>query len=91
VDIIYLVWIVYRDEIWLAYLGTSWRIGLHLDSKYRRLVLPLTYLENHLYSLYNPQLTYGGSFIGQYLQEIIYLDLDEVRPTLELLPLSGLR
>ena len=40
---------------------------------------PLTYLENHLYSLYNPQLTYAGSFIVQYLQQLIYLDVDEAR------------
>jgi hypothetical protein len=38
---------------------------------------PLTYLENHFYSLYNPQFTYAGSFIGRYLQELIYLDVDE--------------
>jgi len=38
---------------------------------------PLTYLENHLYRLYNPQLAYAGSFIGQYLQKLIYLDVDE--------------
>ena len=40
-------------------------------------ICPLTYLENYLYSLYNRQLAYAGSFIGQYLQKLIYLDLDE--------------
>jgi len=38
---------------------------------------PLTYLENYLYSLYNPRLTYPGSFVGQSLQKLIYLDVDE--------------
>jgi hypothetical protein len=39
---------------------------------------PLTYLENHLYSLYNPRFAYSGSFIARYLQKLIYLDVDEV-------------
>ncbi|MBL7174902.1 MAG: DUF2784 domain-containing protein [Desulfobacteraceae bacterium] len=36
---------------------------------------PLTYLENYLYALNDPRSAYTGSFIINYLQHIIYLDL----------------
>lgn len=39
---------------------------------------PLTHLENYLHRLYDPQFLYGGSFITNYLQKLIYLELDEV-------------
>ena len=39
---------------------------------------PLTHLENYLYTLYNPQLSCGGSFITNNLQKLIYLELDEI-------------
>jgi hypothetical protein len=36
---------------------------------------PLTYLENYLYTLHDSRSTYTGSFIINYLQHIVYLDL----------------
>ncbi len=39
---------------------------------------PLTHLENYLYTLCNPQFSYGGSFITNNLQKLIYLELDEI-------------
>ena len=38
---------------------------------------PLTYLENHFQGLYDPQLTYTGSFIISRLERVIYVDLQE--------------
>jgi hypothetical protein len=36
---------------------------------------PLTYLELWLRSKHSPALTYGGSFIIHYVEEIVYIDL----------------
>jgi Protein of Unknown function (DUF2784) len=66
--------IKYRRLIWVHLGGLVFTLILNIGGWF----CPLTYLENHLYSLYIPQLTYAGSFIGQYLQKLIYLDVDEV-------------
>jgi hypothetical protein len=76
-DPIHLFRVVPRDKIRTAYLGASRGLVFTLILNIGGWFCPLTYLENHLYSLYNSQLTYAGSFIGQYLQKLIYLDVDE--------------
>jgi len=63
----------YAQLIWVHLGGLVFTLILNIGGWF----CPLTYLENHLYTLYNPQLTYSGSFIGQYLQKLIYLDVDE--------------
>ena len=68
-----LVGINYGRLIWVHLGGLIFTLILNIGGWF----CPLTYLENHLYSLNNPQLTYAGSFIGQYLQKLIYLDVDE--------------
>ena len=65
--------IKYGRFIWVHLGGLAFTLILNIGGWY----CPLTYLENHLYGLYNPQLTYAGSCIGQYLQRLIYLDVDE--------------
>jgi len=65
--------IKYGRLIWVHLGGLVFTLILNIGGWF----CPLTYLENHLYGLYNPQLSYAGSFIGQYLQRLIYLDLDE--------------
>jgi hypothetical protein len=64
----------YGRLIWVHLGGLVFTLILNIGGWF----CPLTYLENHLYGLYNHQLTYGGSFVGQYLQKLIYLDVDEV-------------
>jgi hypothetical protein len=68
-----LVGIKFRRLIWVHLGGLVFTLVLNIEGWF----CPLTYLENHLYSLYSPQLTYAGSFIGQYLQKLIYLDVEE--------------
>ncbi len=67
------VGIKYGRLIWVHLGGLVFTLILNIGGWF----CPLTHLENHLYSLYNPQLTYAGSFIGQYLQKLIYLDVNE--------------
>lgn len=57
---------------------------LHLASLGLALVInlagwycPLTYLENWLRSLHDPDLTYSGSFIVHWLEKIVYPALEE--------------
>ena len=38
---------------------------------------PLTYLENYLHTLYDANTTYAGSFIRNYVEQLIYLRLPE--------------
>jgi hypothetical protein len=64
----------YGRLIWVHLGGLVFTLILNIGGWF----CPLTYLENHLYSLFNRELTYGGSFVGQYLQKLIYLDVDEV-------------
>jgi hypothetical protein len=84
VIILHLLWILFI--LFGLFIGIKYGrlIWVHLGGLVFTLILniggcfcPLTYLENHLYSLYNPQLAYAGSFIGQNLQKLIYLDVDE--------------
>jgi len=84
VIILHFLWILFI--LFGLFIGAryGWLIWGHLGGLVFTLILniggwfcPLTYLENYLYSLYNPQFTYAGSFIGQYLQKLIYLDVDE--------------
>jgi hypothetical protein len=63
----------YSRIIWVHLGGLAYTLILNIGGWF----CPLTYLENHLYSLSSPQLTYSGSFIGQYLQKLIYLNVDE--------------
>ena len=65
--------IKYGQLIWVHLGGLVFTLILNIGGWF----CPLTHLENHLYNLYNPQLAYAGSFIGQNLQKLIYLDLDE--------------
>ncbi|NVM22511.1 MAG: DUF2784 domain-containing protein [Desulfobacterales bacterium] len=53
--------------------GLAFTLVLNLGGWY----CPLTHLENVLYGLSDPQLTYTGSFIANCLQKLIYLDLKE--------------
>ena len=85
VIILHFLWILFI--LFGLFIGVKYGrlIWVHLGGLVFTLILniggwfcPLTYLENHLYGLYNSQLAYGGSFVGQYLQKLIYLDLDEV-------------
>ena len=68
-----LIGIKYGRLIWVHLGGLIFTLILNIGGWF----CPLTYLENYLYSLYNPRLTYPGSFIGQSLQKLIYLDVDE--------------
>jgi hypothetical protein len=68
-----LIGIKYGRLIWVHLGGLLFTLILNIGGWF----CPLTYLENYLYSLYNPRLTYPGSFIGQSLQKLIYLDVDE--------------
>lgn len=63
----------YGRLIWVHLGGLVFTLLLNIAGWF----CPLTYLENYLYSLYNPQLAYAGSFIGEYLQKLIYLDVAE--------------
>jgi hypothetical protein len=65
--------IKYARLIWVHLGGLVFTLILNIGGWF----CPLTYLENYLYSLYNPRLTYPGSFIGQSLQKLIYLDVEE--------------
>ena len=84
VIILHFLWILFILFGLLIGIKYGRLIPLHLGGLVFTLILniggwfcPLTYLENYLYGLYNPRLTYPGSFIGQYLQELIYLDIEE--------------
>jgi len=81
---LHFLWVLFILFGLLIGIKYGWLIGVHLAGLVFTLALniagwfcPLTYLENYLYSLYNPQLPYARSFIGQYLQKLIYLDVDE--------------
>ena len=84
VMILHFMWILFILFGFFIVIKYRALLGLHLGGLVFTLVLniggwlcPLTYLENYLYSLYNPGLIYSGSFIGRHLQQIIYLDVDE--------------
>ena len=84
VIILHFLWILFI--LFGLFIGMKYArlIWVHLGGLVFTLILnvggwfcPLTYLENHLYRLYNPQLTYAESFIGQYLEKLIYLNVNE--------------
>jgi len=85
VIIIHFLWIIFILFGFLVSLRFYRVSSVHVAGLVFTLVLnlggwycPLTYLENYLYTLYNPQLPYGGSFITNNLQKLIYLELDEI-------------
>ncbi|MCP4667308.1 MAG: DUF2784 domain-containing protein [Deltaproteobacteria bacterium] len=64
-----------RSKIaWVHLGGLLFSLVLNLFGWY----CPLTHLENYLNSLYPGSLTYGGSFIAHYLEQIVYPDLPEI-------------
>jgi hypothetical protein len=85
VILIHFLWIVFILFGFLAGLKFYKVSFVHVPGLVFTLVLnlggwycPLTHLENYLYTFYNPQLPYGGSFITNNLQKLIYLELDEI-------------
>ena len=80
--LLWIIFIIFGILLALKYFKISF---IHMAGLVFTLVLnlggwycPLTYLENYLHGLYDPQLPYAGSFITKNLQKLIYLDLDEV-------------
>jgi hypothetical protein len=80
--LLWIIFILFGFLVALKYFRVSY---IHMAGLVFTLVLnlggwycPLTYLENYLHSLYDPQLHYAGSFITKNLQKVIYLELDEV-------------
>ena len=70
----FLVALKYVKISFIHIAGLAFTLVLNLGGWY----CPLTHLENYLHGLYDPQLLYGGSFITNNLQRLIYLTLDEV-------------
>lgn len=82
VHFLWLVFILFGFLVALKYVKISF---IHIAGLAFTLVLnlggwycPLTYVENYVHGLYDPQLTYAGSFITNNLQKLIYWELDEV-------------
>ncbi len=80
--LLWIIFILFGFLLALKYFKVSF---IHMAGLVFTLVLnlggwycPLTHVENYLHGLYDPQLLYGGSFITNNLQKVIYLDLDEV-------------
>jgi hypothetical protein len=80
--LLWIIFILFGFLVALKYFRVSF---VHMAGLVFTLVLnlggwycPLTYLENYLHSLYDPQLHYAGPFITNNLQKLIYLELDEV-------------
>ena len=85
VILLHLLWIIfilfgffvalkYYKIFFIHIAGLIFTLVLNLGGWY----CPLTYLENYLHGLYDPQLPYSDSFITNNLQKLIYLELDEV-------------
>jgi len=70
----FLVALRYVKVSFIHMAGLAFTLVLNLGGWY----CPLTYLENYLHGLSDTQLLYGGSFITNNLQKLIYLKLDEV-------------
>lgn len=70
----FLVALKYLRVSFIHIAGLVFTLVLNLEGWY----CPLTYLENYLHGLYDPQLPYADSFITNNLQKLIYLELDEV-------------
>lgn len=80
--LLWILFILFGFLVALKYLRVSF---IHIAGLVITLVLnlggwycPLTYLENYLQGLYDPQLPHADSFITNNLQKLIYLELDEV-------------
>ena len=80
--IVHFIWILFLIFGFMFALTRSKIALLHMAGLLFTLILnlvgwycPLTYLENYLYALNDPISTYRGSFIINYLQHIVYLDL----------------
>ncbi len=80
--LLWIIFILFGFLVALKYFKVSF---IHMAGLVFTLVLnlggwycPLTHLENYLHGLCDPQLLYGGSFITNNLQRLIYLKLDEV-------------
>ena len=80
--LLWIIFIIFGLLLALKYFKISF---IHMAGLVFTLVLnlggwycPLTYLENYLYGFIDPQLPYVDSFITRNLQQLIYLDLDEV-------------
>ncbi len=80
--LLWIIFILFGFLVALKYFKVSF---IHIAGLVFTLVLnlggwycPLTHLENYLHGLCDPQLLYGGSFITNNLQKLIYLKLDEV-------------
>ncbi|MBW2019380.1 MAG: DUF2784 domain-containing protein [Deltaproteobacteria bacterium] len=69
----FLVALKYFKASFIHMAGLAFTLVLNLGGWY----CPLTYLENYLYGLCDPQLSYGGSFLTNNLQKLIYLEVDE--------------
>jgi ABC-type multidrug transport system permease subunit len=70
----FLVALKYPGVSFIHLAGLAFTLVLNLGGWY----CPLTYVENYVHDLYDPQLAYGGSFITNNLQKLIYLELEEV-------------
>jgi ABC-type multidrug transport system permease subunit len=70
----FLVALKYFKISFIHMAGLGFTLVLNLGGWY----CPLTYLEYYLHGLYDPQLPYADSFITNNLQELIYLEVDEV-------------
>jgi hypothetical protein len=82
---IHLVWILFlifgvligrriRWVMWTHLGGLGFSIVLQIVSA----VCPLTYLEVWLRERHDPELAYPGSFITHYVEELVYLQVDQV-------------
>jgi hypothetical protein len=80
--LLWIIFIIFGLLVALKYYKISF---IHIAGLVFTLVLnlggwycPLTYLENYLHGLYDPQFPCSGSFITNILQKLIYLEVDEV-------------
>lgn len=85
VILLHLLWIVFILFGFVAALRYFKVAFLHMAGLVFTLILnlggwycPLTYLENYLHGLYEPQSPHTGSFIANNLERLIYLEVDVV-------------
>lgn len=82
--LLHFVWILFLIFGFIFVLKRSKLVWLHLAGLASALILnlmgwycPLTYLENYLYSLHDPKLSYTLPFIINYLEKLVYPNLPE--------------
>jgi hypothetical protein len=82
--LVHFLWILFILSGIIFALKRSKLAWVHLGGLLFSLVLnlfgwycPLTHLENYLHSLHPGHLTYDGSFIAHYLEQIVYPELPE--------------